>query len=799
MNENTEARLVSISPVLQSAKLTGKVSAHKSVMRFEQVYRNANDCDVEISYTFPTPPEATLTKVALFLNGEEYTGTVSEKRSASTRYEEAIEDGDAAILLERSGPGLYTINLGNLKPGEEAKLAYDWILPASVSRDTMEISIPTTIKDRYGNPLTEGRLRANQVPRQNALVEYPFSVELTFDNTCAYGSISCPSHDSAKVTKNEDPAVKTLIINEESFLDRDLRIIVSGLRPVRHVETTVSGGEYLTHIAVSAPSASSIKDMAIKLLIDCSGSMQGQEIEQAKMSAKHLVSKLSSKDLLSISSFGSKVFHKSKELEYVTKENSKKFTEYIQSLSANLGGTELEEALISTIRAIDNKESHTSPAILLITDGASWAHRKIIRAAKHAGHRIFCIGVGKTPAASLLYELSQYTSGAYRLISDTENLNDVIDEMLGKIRSASSVRIRESWLADGQIWSSNSTRSNVYPSELVHIFHRGITPPQGPLRIEMWDNGDLIEDFTIEPVASLDQQLTKLVASVEIASTTQSVALDLALRHQLISEQTSLVIVNVREADEKALGIPKSVAVEHMVDAHIAACRPLYSLSDAPVARTGSYDVLGEIGHSMHDIPTVWRSPSKSEDQARRLALEEGGMDRLDIPAFLRRSAHSDSAEEKHSTHSKGNAWRKMRDLFKGTKDSASKKRLLEALEAQDTERSNLNISTPINHDSMVNAVNEICETETSMAQVIKRLLADHAVPIELLVKILRLTNLDSRTAISLYFLALDESNGLVNVALSGRARKVLQEALIDVAEDKKNALLDQFARALET
>ncbi len=75
-----------------------------------------------------------------------------------------------------------------------------------------------------------------------------------------------------------------------------------------------------------------------------------------------------------------------------------------------------------------------------------------------------------------------------------------------------------------------------------------------------------------------------------------------------------------------------------------------------PLQRTGTYDLVGEAvstspvlpepslpaGPSIPataDIPTIWRQPAKGEAAARVMALEEGGMDRLDIPAFLRKQA----------------------------------------------------------------------------------------------------------------------------------------------------------------
>ncbi len=78
-----------------------------------------------------------------------------------------------------------------------------------------------------------------------------------------------------------------------------------------------------------------------------------------------------------------------------------------------------------------------------------------------------------------------------------------------------------------------------------------------------------------------------------------------------------------------------------------------------PVYRTGTDDAVGSRAdandyeadeasqesattgnaYAGYEAPAIWRQPPKSEAAARVLALEEGGMDRLDIPAFLRKQA----------------------------------------------------------------------------------------------------------------------------------------------------------------
>ena len=52
--------------------------------------------------------------------------------------------------------------------------------------------------------------------------------------------------------------------------------------------------------------------------------------------------------------------------------------------------------------------------------------------------------------------------------------------------------------------------------------------------------------------------------------------------------------------------------------------------------RTGTDSARG--GYDQYDTPTVWRDP-RATASARVAALEESGVERLDIPAFLRKQA----------------------------------------------------------------------------------------------------------------------------------------------------------------
>ena len=48
--------------------------------------------------------------------------------------------------------------------------------------------------------------------------------------------------------------------------------------------------------------------------------------------------------------------------------------------------------------------------------------------------------------------------------------------------------------------------------------------------------------------------------------------------------------------------------------------------------------MLGGNGYGQYEEPTIWRNPRASA-AARVEALEQSGVERLDIPAFLRKQA----------------------------------------------------------------------------------------------------------------------------------------------------------------
>ena len=155
-----------------------------------QHYRNDEQETIEAVYTFPLPVGATLLSLEVNLNGEVLAGTVVASQEAEEAYEDAITDGDSALLLQKIDEALYTLNIGNLQPEDSAVISIRYIQLLCWQQDTLRIMYPTTIGDRYGQPAGLG-LQPHQVTHEDLGVEHHADFSLRILGQLSGCSVAC--------------------------------------------------------------------------------------------------------------------------------------------------------------------------------------------------------------------------------------------------------------------------------------------------------------------------------------------------------------------------------------------------------------------------------------------------------------------------------------------------------------------------------------------------------------------------------------------------------------------------------
>ena len=614
---------------LKSVRMQGQLEGLLLTMQVSQRYRNDSEDTIEATYTFPAGWGANLLGFSVTLNGKQLQAIALAKKKAEENYEKAITDGDTPVMLEKSPLGLYTANLGNLKPQEEAVIDIEYAQLLRFEKGRVRITVPTVIGERYGDAEKDGYVAPYQSVQVDAFAQYPFTAQLDILGDIALGTVSCPSH-SADISTIDGG--KRVALTKGGMLDRDFIVTIENLTSASYAVATQDKDAYAV-IASFCPVLQEEKTapLSLKLLVDCSGSMEGESIAQAQEALKNLLLQLQPEDMVSYSKFGTQVVHTTQQLEKCTPayiQNT--LSKAIGHTYADMGGTELSKALTSTFKLSFAKAYEQGCDLLLITDGDVWEIEETIRQAKVSNHRIFAIRVGSAPAESLLRELAEKTGGACELITPHESISEGVLRMLQRMRSARTTSVQIAWQEE-VLWQS-SLPQQVFSAETIHVFAKLKTKPQTAPTLQ-WAVG---EEAHTSAAPSLTHQSTdttaRLVAGARVLATSdEAEATELAVEYQLASRFTNLLLVHIREEDEKAKGLPKLQKIHQMQAAGWGGVVMDYARALPSRGPTVLYSMAA---------PSVWRT-NKSQTSAKVQALSQADVSSFQIPAFLKKQTDS--------------------------------------------------------------------------------------------------------------------------------------------------------------
>lgn len=547
---------------LKSVSISGEVEGLLFSSTIRQEYANDTGKALEIIYTFPLGWDTALLGLQAVIGGRRLSGKVVKTAEAEETYEKAVADGNAAIMVQQSSQGLYTANLGNIAPGENVTVELHCARLLRFEQGQVRLCIPTVIGERYGDPHCPGGLAAHESARPDARARYPFALELTLWGDMAEDAVSCPSHE---VQIRRLDAGLCVSLEAGAVLDRDFILLMRGLEGRSHA-LCVPDEDACLVAASFAPEIpqDTVAPLGLKILVDCSGSMSGSSMAEAQRGLGKVLSLLAPDDQVSYSRFGSGVKHLTRRLLPCTPENLVKLSQAVEATDADMGGTAMERALHSTFQDIAcEARGDVPPFVLLITDGDVWDVQGIVAQAKTCGHRIFAVGVGCAPAESLLRDLAEQTGGACEFVSPSEDMAEAIVRMFRRMRGAMARHIRVNW-GQEPLWQSRLPRA-IYDGETVHAFALfSEQPASAP--VLLWDAGAEPHSAACARLENTDSEdllrLGRRRQMEEAASDAEKLAL--ALRYQLLSGLTSLILVHERADGEKLEGLPVIQQVPQM-------------------------------------------------------------------------------------------------------------------------------------------------------------------------------------------------------------------------------------------
>ena len=331
---------------------------------------------------------------------------------------------------------------------------------------------------------------------------------------------------------------------------------------------------------------------------------------------------------------------------------------WIENVQANLGGTEMNEALVSTIAISDGGKSD----ILLITDGEIEGINEVIEVAKKSKHRVFIVAIGASPAEIHLRRLAAETGGHCDFVAPGEDVEPAVLRMSARMHSARANNIRVEWPASLVMRWEQKVQNYAFENDVLNVsaFVQTPTDVAELTTVKLWGCIDgqvgevLMGEASLNPTESSTNILARLAAYAkyqelmlnggeQVAASTVATAQSLAVTYKLVTDEPNFILVHERSDEEKAQEMPDAHKVPQMLAAGWGGTGSVVRESRVSVPSQVLYSRSCASVHSAPDYsamtsPTVWRT-NRTQAAARVDALSSGGMDDYEIPAFLRKQA----------------------------------------------------------------------------------------------------------------------------------------------------------------
>lgn len=538
------------------------------------VFRNEGAQAIEAVYSFPVPLDAAFIGMDATLAGDTLSAQVLPARQASREYDQAIGEGDSAVLLERLQPGLLCVNLGNLKPDESGEIVLRFAATLNVADGVARFSLPLVHRPRYG------RSRLDEVvqPYNDFAVEHPLEAEIRVQGLLA----ACPVQCATQGVRFALEAGELVLRAGNAMLDRDLVLnfdlgnaSLSQARRIADGEGSLGIATFTVPHSVAGPATA----LDLCLLLDGSGSMQGDAIVQSRAALAAVTDALREQDRIQVIRFGNSTHALFRRPLQASSRVKDALRELMDTVHANLGGTELDAALQEALQVLGKLDGESRcKVVILVTDGAVHAH-EIERARQQAmrqGVRVFVVAVGSSAGVDALSPLAESTHATLERAVPAEPIDAGVMRQLRRARSYPA-NLEVAWTGTQ---ASPIATGIVYPGDAVTLVARFADQRPVTASARLVDAGRTFE-FSFGELHQSPAWRAWAGQRAYLETAPDSPEREaLALRYGLITAETKAVLVKHRVEHDKVEGLPTVTPVAHMLPAGMIALdlrTPIYA------------------------------------------------------------------------------------------------------------------------------------------------------------------------------------------------------------------------------
>ncbi len=133
---------------LRNLAVHAQIDALLAQVTVTQTFVNVLDEALEATYIFPLPDRAAVTQFQMKVNGRVIEAVLEERAEARRDYDQAVQQGQRAAIAEEERPGVFTMRVGNLMPGEVATVRLTLTGPLALDAGEATFRFPLVVAPR---------------------------------------------------------------------------------------------------------------------------------------------------------------------------------------------------------------------------------------------------------------------------------------------------------------------------------------------------------------------------------------------------------------------------------------------------------------------------------------------------------------------------------------------------------------------------------------------------------------------------------------------------------------------------
>ncbi|XAM01382.1 VIT and VWA domain-containing protein [Phycisphaeraceae bacterium D3-23] len=450
---------------LKHTDVHASVAGYIASVNVTQQFHNPFAEKIEAVYQFPLPQDAAVSEFVMTVGPPDdprrIRGIVREKEEAQQIYRQARAQGLNASLLTQVRPNIFEQKVANIEPGQQIDIDITYFNTLGYADGWYTFVFPMVVGPRFNPPYSDDPVRA--VPRGTtpklderglpAGTDIPYlrpdersghdiALTLDIDAGVSIEEATCHTHVVEAGVNADGPNADHKLRVELAAGDRipnkdfvfSFRVAGERMKSGLVTHTGPDGEGYFTLMLYPPADLGALErqPMEMVFVLDCSGSMRGEPLAQAKQAIRRALHHLGPDDTFQVIRFSNNASTLGPRPLQATPRNIERGLAYVDSLSGG-GGTMMIEGIKAALDFPHDPRRFRT--VTFLTDGYIGNETDILRevSARLGDARIFSFGVGSSVNRFLLERMAKAGRGAAAYLLPGDSANDVMDLYFSRI------------------------------------------------------------------------------------------------------------------------------------------------------------------------------------------------------------------------------------------------------------------------------------------------------------------------------------------------------------------------------